>query len=350
MHFSRCVLALLVSVLTLGAASSALASAAVEADYSIVARWNVGGAGGWDYLTFDAAGNRLFITRAERVDVLDVKTGTIVGHIPETHGVHGVALAQDLKRGYTSNGKGNSITEFDLETLAAIRTVPITGDDPDTILYVAASRQLLTFNGHSHDISVFDAKTLAPVTTLKVPGTPEFGADDGAGHVFLNIESEPGQIVRIDMKALKVTDVWTTPGCDSPSGLALDSAQQHLFSVCDHKVMAITDARTGRQVAKVAIGLGPDAAAVDPATGLAFSSNRDGTLTIVGRDAGGHYKVLQSLATQLGARTMAYDPATRRVYLVTSEFGATPAATPEHPKPRPELKPGTFTVLVAAPH
>ena len=334
-------------VLSIGALSAFAAETAPA--HSIVERWKVGGTGSWDFLTLDAPSHRLFITRGERVDVLDTRTGSIVGHIPDTHGVHGVALAHDLKRGYTSNGKANTITEFDLETLAVLRTVPVKGDDPDPIFYLPSSQQVLAFNSHSHNINVFDAKSLKLVATVKVPGPPEFGVDDGAGHVFVNMESEPGELVRIDTKSLKVTATWKLPGCDSPTGLALDATHQHLFSVCDHNVMAVTDARTGHQVAQIPIGLGPDAAAFDPERGLTFISSRDGTLTIVGREPDGRYVVRQSLTTMVGAKTMAYDQETGRVYLESAEFGATPDATPENPKPRPEQKPGSFTVLVVAP-
>ena len=335
------------TLLSLAAALSATAVAAPA--YQITDRWQLGGTGGWDYLTVESARHRLFLSRGDHVDVVDTTSGKVVGRIGPTAGVHGVALAPDLGRGFTSNGKSNSITEFNLETLAVLRDVPIAGENPDAILYEAGHHRLYVFNGRSRDALVLDAGTLAIVKKLPMPDKPEFAQDDGHGHVYVNIESEHGQLLRIDTATLAIDAVWDLPGCASPSGLALDRAHQRLFSVCDGKVMAVTDAATGRQVARVAIGEGPDAVEYDAAQGLVFSSNGEGTLTVVRQDSADRYHVLTQLPTQKGARTMALDPATRRVYLVTAAFGAAPAATEEQPHPRPAILPDSFTVLVAAP-
>jgi YVTN family beta-propeller protein len=326
------------------------AVAAEPASYAVTDRWKLGGEGGWDYLTIDAPRHRLFITRGDRVDVVDVGSGEVIASIAGASGAHGVALAPDLRRGYVSNGRGNSVTEFDYDSLAVLRTVPVPGANPDAILYEPMAKRLYTFNGRSNDVTVFDAGTLAVIAKLPVPGKPEFAQTDGKGHVYANIETEPGQMVRIDAAKLVVDATWPLPGCNSPSGLALDSAHGRLFSVCDDRFMAVTDASTGKQVAHVAIGNGPDAAEYDAARGLVFSSNgADGTLTIVRQETPDRYGVAATLATQRGARTMAFDPASRRVYLATAEFGPAPAATPAAPHPRPPMVPGTFTVLVAAP-
>ncbi len=329
------------------AASSAAPTAA--ADYQITERWKLPGVGGWDYVTMDAAHHRLFVTRGDRVEVVDSSNGQIVGKIPGTSGVHGVALVPEHNRGYSSNGKANSVTEFDLDTLAVLREVPVAAMNPDAILYVAGHRQLYLFNGKSRDLVVLDAETLALVKKVPMPDKPEFAQDDGHGHVYVNIESEKGQIVRVDTDTLTVDATWALPGCATPTGLAIDRRHNRLFSVCDGKVMAVTDAKSGKQIARVAIGEGPDAAEFDEATGTVFSSNGEGTLTVVKQDTPDRYHVVATVTTQQGARTMTYDPTTRRVYLVTAEFGPVPAATPESPHPRPMPLPDTFTILVASP-
>ena len=343
------------STLLSAACAALLSSAAMSAEpaasspYQVVERWQVGGTGGWDYLTMDSARHRLFISRGDHVDVVDTTTGKVAGQIAGTSGVHGVALAPDRHRGYTSNGKANSVTEFDLDTLAVLREVPIPATNPDAILYEPAGGHVYTFNGKSHDALVLDAGTLAVVKKLPMPDKPEFAQDDGRGHVYVNIESEQGQLVRIDSRTLTVDATWTLPGCNSPSGLAIDRQHGRLFSVCDGGVMAVTDARTGRAVAKLRIGEGPDAAEFDAAHGLVFSSNGGGTLTVIHEDGPDRYRVVADVPTQKGARTMAFDPATRRVYLVTADFGPAPAPSADQPHPRPAQVPGTFTVLVVEP-
>jgi DNA-binding beta-propeller fold protein YncE len=331
------------------AAAFAGAPGAATPEYAIVASWKPGGAGGWDYLTMDSPRHRLFVTRGDHVEALDVDSGKVIGRIPATNGVHGVALAPDLNRGYTSNGRANTITEFNYDSLAVLREVPVPGVNPDAILYDPASRRLFTFNGRSKDATVYDASTLTVIAKLPMPDKPEFAVSDGKGRVFANIESEAGQIVAIDAAKATITATWPMPGCASPSGLAIDRAHERLFSVCDGKVMAVTDATSGRQVARLSIGEHPDAAEFDAADGLAFSSNGDGTLTVVRQESPDKYKVAATLTTQRGARTMAFDPTSRRIYLVTAEFGPPPPATAEQPHPRPAALPDSFTVLVAAP-
>jgi DNA-binding beta-propeller fold protein YncE len=324
-------------------------AAAAADDYSIVERWTTGGSGGWDYLAVDAPRQRLFVTRGDHVDVVDTRSGKLIGTIPGTAGVHGVALAPERRRGYTSNGRSNTVTEFDYDSLAVLRQAAVPGENPDAILFDAASQRLFTFNGRSKDATVFDPATLAVVATLPMPDKPEFAAADGHGQVFVNIESEVGQIVAIDARGAKVTATWPLPGCATPTGLAVDREHARLFSVCDGKVMAVTDATNGHPVARVAIGSGPDAAAYDPTRGLVFSSNGEGSLTVVRERSPDSYEVAETLQTQRGARTMALDPQSGRVYLVTAAFGPAPAATAEQPHPRPVPVPGSFTVLVAAP-
>lgn len=315
--------------------------------YTLLTSDRIGGPGGWDYLALDATGRRLYITRSDHVDVYDTEAAKVVGQVPGTAGVHGVALDPGRARGYTSNGRAGTVTVFDTATLKAIREVPVGGENPDAILYDPAGDKVYTFNGKSRDASVIDAATLEVVAHIALPGKPEFAATDGAGRIYVNIETEPGQLVVIDGATRTVRATWPLAGCDSPTGLALDAAHRRLFSVCDGSVMAVTDAQTGRAVARVKIGEGPDAAAYDPALGLVFSSNGDGTLSIVRQESPDRYVVAQTLATQRGARTMALDPRSHRVYLVTSDFGPAPAATAESPHPRPIQVPDTFTLHVA---
>lgn len=315
------------------------------ADMKIRDQWLLPGPVGWDYLTLDSSGSHLFVTRSTQVDVLDTHSGKVIATIPNTHGVHGIALAEGLKRGYASNGKSDSVTMFDLESFKVIQEAPVSGHNPDAILFDGEGQHLFTFNGRSSDVSVLTAGDLKVVATLKVPGKPEFAVADGRGQIFVNIETAPGQMVVIDTKTLAVKSVWELPGCVGPSGLAIDKAHRRLFSVCDDKVMVVTDAVSGKQVAKVAIGDGPDAVAYDAKRSLVLSSNGEGNLSIVHQDSPDEYTVVQTLATKQGARTMALDSATGTVYLVSAAFPAGPVS--EHT--RPQAIPNSFVVLKVSP-
>jgi DNA-binding beta-propeller fold protein YncE len=322
------------------------AAAAAAPKMEVLQHWKLGGAGGWDYLTLDDKG-RLFISRSTRVDVVNAVSGKIIGTIPDTQGVHGIALADALNRGFTSNGRANTVTAFDLATLKIIQEAKVSGRNPDAILYEPAGKHVFTFNGASKDATVLDAASLVVVATLPMPDKPEFAVKDGRGQIFVNIESDPGQMVVIDSKKLTVKSTWPLPGCNSPSGLAIDAAHRRLFSVCDGKVMAVTDAATGKQVALVPIGEHPDAAAYDKKRGLVYSSNGEGSLTVIHQDTADRYSVIETLPTQRGARTMTLDAASGKVYLVTADFGPAPAATAEQPRPRPALIPDSFVLLMA---
>jgi YVTN family beta-propeller protein len=329
-----------------GLTTALIAEGAAEPNMQVLQRWKLGGDGGWDYLTMDSANQRLFISRATRVDVVSIESGKLIGTVPDTQGVHGIALAPALKRGFTSNGRANTVTAFDLDTLKVIQEAKVSGRNPDAILYEPAGKHVFTFNGASKDVTVLDASSLAVLATIPVPDKPEFAAQDGRGRIFVNIESDPGQMVVIDTQTLKVKSTWPLPGCNSPSGLAIDSAHRRLFSVCDGKVMAVTDAVSGKQAALVPIGEHPDAAGYDQKRGIVFSSNGEGTLSVVRQDSPDRYSVVQTLPTQRGARTMALDAATGKVYLATAEFGTAPPATAEQPHPRPALIPDSFVLLV----
>jgi DNA-binding beta-propeller fold protein YncE len=330
-----------------GAFSACMCAAAAPATtYSVDARWTLGGTGGWDYLSVDAATHRLFVTRADHVDVVDIASGERIGAVQPTEGVHGVALAPALHKGYASNGRGDSVSVFDLATLATLKTVPIQGHNPDAIVFDAPSARVLTFNGRSHDATVIDAKTDAPIATIALSGKPEFAVSDG-GRVFVNIEDR-AELSVIDTRRAKLVATWPLAGCEEPSGLALDAKKQRLFSVCANGRLVVTDAKSGRHVAEVAIGQGPDAVAFDAERALVLSSNgEDGTLSVIHQDDADHYSVTATVPTQKSARTLALDPVSHRVFLAAAEFEPTPVPAAGQPKARPPLKADSFVILVA---
>jgi len=319
-------------------------SASAQKSFVVKDKWKVGGEGGWDYLTVDSAANRLYITHGGRVEVLDAGTGKVIGAITGLKGTHGVALDDAGKYGYISDGGANAVVVFDRGSLQTVTSIPA-GTNPDGIAFEPVTKTVWAFNGRSKDVTVIDTTTQKVIATVPLPGKPEFPVADGKGVIFDNIEDK-NVIVRLDAKAPKITATWSVSPCESPSGLAIDREGRRLFAVCDEKKMAVVDADSGKVIATPAIGDGPDAAAYDPKTKLAFSSNGAGTVTVVDA-SNSNFKVLQNLATQQGARTMALDSATGRIYVVTAEFGPRPAATESNPRPRPAIVPGSFTVIVA---
>jgi YVTN family beta-propeller protein len=330
----------LFSALTVTAALPAMA----QKSYTVQDKWKVGGEGGWDYLTADSAAHRLYITHGGRVEVLDSTSGKSIGAITGLKGTHGVALDDSGKYGYISDGGANEVVVFDRASLQKVASIPA-GTNPDGIAFEPVTKTVWAFNGRSKDVTVIDTASQKVIATVPLPGKPEFPVADGKGEVFDNIEDK-NEIVRLDAKAPKVTATWSIAPCESPSGLAIDREGRRLFAVCDEKKMAVVDANSGKVIATPAIGDGPDAAGYDPKTKLAYSSSGDGTLTVVDA-SNGSYRVVQNLATQPGARTMALDPATGKVYVVTAQFGPRPAATATNPRPRPSIVPDTFTVIVA---
>ena len=306
----------LIKPFLVGAALAACLSPATAAEpvhYAVQQRWDLGPATRWDYLAIDTQRNRLFVTRGDRLQVLDAASGKSVGEIPNTAGVHGVVFAQDLKLGFTSNGRANTVTVFDLDTLRVERELAVKGANPDAILYEPATRKLYTFNGKSKDVSVFDAASGKQVATIPVGGKPEFAATDGK-RVYVNIEDKD-EIVAIDAATDRVLSHWPLAGCDEPSGLALDTAHARLFSGCGNRAMMVTDSASGKVVARIAIGDHPDAAHYDAGTATVFSSNGAGTLSVVRQLDADHYAPAVEVPTVKGARTMAFDPASRRVFL-----------------------------------
>ena len=313
--------------------------------YKVTDKIKVGGEGGWDYLIADGASHRLYVSHATHVAVIDTKTNTVVGDIPNTLGVHGIALAPKLGRGYTSNGRANTVTVFDLKTLKMLDTVPVQGTNPDAILFDPYSERVFTFNGRSSNATAIDAKTNAVIGTIPLEGKPEFAVTDLHGKIYVNIEDK-SQVKEFDAKTLKVLSTWSLAPGEEPSGLAIDRKHSRLFSVCGNKMMIVLDAKSGKVVASVPTGAGTDAAAFDPGTEFAFASNGEGTLTVVHEDSPGKFSVVENVATQRGSRTMALDDVTHRLYLSGALFGATPAPTAERPRPRPSMEPDSFMVLV----
>lgn len=316
-------------------------------NYHATGKISLPGPGGWDYAAADSVNRKLYVSHATLVEVVDLDSGKVVGQIPNTNGVHGIAIADDLGRGFISAGRDNDVVIFDLKTLGTIGTAK-TGMNPDGILYEPTTQRVFTFNGRSKDATAIDAKTGNVLGTIALGGKPEFPAADGHGNVFVNIEDK-NEVVHLDPKTLAVKAHWSIAPAESPSGLAIDPESHRLFSVCDGKVLVVLDYDSGKVVARVPIGDGPDAVGFDPGTHLIFSSNgEDGTLTVIKEDSKNKFSVVSNVRTEKGARTLAIDLKTHKVYLPDAEFGPAPAATASNQHPRPAILPGTFKLLVVS--
>jgi DNA-binding beta-propeller fold protein YncE len=313
--------------------------------YHVVKSLKVGGDGGWDYLTADAEGRRLYVSRGTHVMVFDMDRDSLIADIPNTPGVHGVALARRLNRGFTSNGRDSSVTAFDLKTLQPISVVRITGRNPDAITYDSVSNRVFAFNGATSNASVIDASTLQQVGTIELGGKPETGVPDGNGMLYVNIEDK-GEVVAIDTRAMSAKAHYSLAPCEEPTGMARDKVRGRLIIGCGNSTMAIMDEKTGKLITTLKVGAGVDAAGFDPSSQLAFTSNGEGTLSVVRQNADGTFTSVATVPTQRGARTMALDPKTHKIYMSTAEFGPAPAPTADRPRPRPPMIPGSFTVLV----
>jgi DNA-binding beta-propeller fold protein YncE len=313
--------------------------------YHLLKKFVLGGEGGWDLLTFDAAANRLYIPRGTHVMVVDPDSGAIVGDIPNTPRVHGVAVAPEFGKGFTSNGGDGTVTIFDLKTLKTLGQLKA-GKNPDAIIYDPASKRIFCFNGASNDVTAIDAKTGTVAGTLALRGKPELAVADEHGKIFVNLEDKSA-VVEFDARKLTLDATWPLAPGEEPTGIALDRKHHRLFAACGNKLMAVLNADNGKLVTTFPIGSGPDGAAFDSERQLAFSPNgADGTLTVGHEDSPDKISVLENVATQKGARTMELDEHSHRVFLVTAEFGPTPAPTADRPRPRPPMIPGSFTLLV----
>jgi DNA-binding beta-propeller fold protein YncE len=312
--------------------------------YHLLKKIEVGGEGGWDYLFADSDAHRLYVSHATKVVVIDTDKDIVIGEIPNTNGVHGIAVAEDLGRGFISDGRDDAVTIFDLKTLKTLDTVKV-GKNPDAIIYDPASKRVFTFNGRSADATAIDAETGKIAGTIALGGKPEFATSDGKGNVFVNIEDK-SEVIELDAQKLTVKAHWPIAPGEEASGMAIDHKNHRLFIVCSNKKMIVMNAESGKVVADLPTGDGTDAAGFDPETKMAFSSNGEGTLTVIREDSKDKYSVVENVATQRGARTMTLDAKTHKIYLPTAQYGPAPAPTAERPRPRPSILPNTFVILV----
>ena len=313
-------------------------------NYHITKQIKLSGDDGWDYLSVDAKAKKLYVSHGTKVQVVDLVKEVEVGAIPNTLGVHGIAIASDMGKGFISNGKDSSVTVFDLKTFATIEKISISGRNPDAILYDQFTHRVITFNGKSKNATVINAKTNKEEATIPMNGSPEFAVTNGKGYIYVNVEDK-NLVNRINISTMKVDASWAIGQGDEPSGLAFDVENQRLFLVCSNKMMVVMDAGNGKVIQTLPIGENADAVVFDPITKLAFSSNGEGTLTVVHEDDPDHFKVVQTVTTQKGAKTIAMDSDTHKLYLSTAEF------EPQQPsadgqKHRRKIKPGTFLILV----
>jgi DNA-binding beta-propeller fold protein YncE len=335
------IFALFASVLIGGAALAG------PSGYHVAKSYKVGGEGGWDYLTVDSKARRVYISRGTHVMVVDADTGAVVGDIPNTNGVHGIAIAPEFDKGFISDGRDNNISIFDLKSLKILGTA-VTGKNPDAIIYDPASKRVFSFNGTSKDATAVDARTNNVAGTIALGGKPEAAVADGKGHIFVNIE-DTSEIAEFDANKLTIDKRWKISPGDGPSGLGMDLKTRRLFSVCGNKMMVVSNADSGQVVTTVPIGAGSDGATFDPGTAYAFSTNGgDGTLTVVHEDSPDKYSVVENVPTLRRARTIALDEKTHSIYTITAEFGQAPAPTTEQPRPRAPMLPGSFTLLVVS--
>ena len=315
-----------------------------QSNYRVINRIPVEGNGGWDYITMDEAASRLYVSHENEMNVVDIATQKVIGIVPDTKGVHGIALASDLNKGFISNGRDTSVTVIDLKTLKLIAKIKVTGNNPDAIMYDALSHKVFTFNGRSSNSTVIDANTNRVIGTIKLIGKPEFPVNDLKGRIYVNIEDK-NSISVININTLKVEKTWSIAPGESPSGLAIDLKNHRLFSVCENKLMVVVDYMTGKIISTLKIGEGVDGVSFDPGLNRVYSSNGEGTMTVVQEKDANTFVVLENVRTQKGARTITVNTKTHRLYLPTAEYSAAPAPTNDNPHPRTSVKPGTFTVL-----
>jgi DNA-binding beta-propeller fold protein YncE len=316
--------------------------------YHVVRRMPVGGDGSWDYLTIDPDAHRIYLSRSTHTMIVDEIGGKVIGDLADTKGVHGIALAPELGKGYTSNGGEAMVTVFDLKTMQPTTKIKTTGNGPDSIIYDPMTKRVFTFNGQSANSTAIDATTGQVAGTVTLTGKPETPVLDGKGSIFVNIEDK-NQLIEFDTKSLAVKNTWSIEPCTSPSGIAMDRVHRRLFLGCDNKIMGIVNADTGKMVATPAMCDGVDANGFDPSSGLAFASCREGVLSVIHEDSPDKYSVVANVNTQAGARTMALDPKTHHVFVVTADFSAAAAPTADNPRPRPQMIPNSFVILELAP-
>lgn len=315
-----------------------------QSAYKITNKIQLGGAGGWDYLTVDDVADRLYASHATQVMVVDIKKGVLIGSISDTKCVHGIAIATDLNKGFVSCGRDSSVAVFDLKTLNVTARVKISGRNPDAILYDPYKHLIFTFNGGSSNSTVMDAKSDKIITTIPLAGKPEFSASDGKGKVYVYIEDR-SIVPEINVNTLNVENTWPLALGEEPSGLALDNVNHRLFMVCSNKLIVVMNALTGKVITTLPIGTRCDGAAFDPGNKRAYSSNGDGTMTVVKEVTPESFKVLENVTTQTGARTIACDKLTHALYLQSALYEPQASGSTD----RPILKPESFMILEIKP-
>jgi len=319
-------------------------SNAQSTGFQVLKRTVIGGEGGWDYLSVDAENRRLYVSHSTKVEVLNADTHERIGEIPNLQGVHGVIVVPSKGRGITSNGRTNNATIFDCKTLAVIAEVP-TGKNPDALFYDAFSDRVYLFNHSGGDATVVDLGEAKVTGTVVLGGTAvEAGTSDGKGTIFVNLE-DVHEVVSFDTKTLTVKNRWKLAPGEEPTGLAIDTKTHRLFSVCHNEKMIVLDSDNGKLVAQVPIGKRVDGVVFDPTSQLAFSSNGEGSVTIVKEISANEFTVIETVKTELGARTIALDSKTHHVFVSTAQYGTAPEPTTENPRPRPPVIPGTFMIL-----
>jgi len=308
--------------------------------YQIIRTYPVGGDGSWDYIVPDSPTHRLFIGRQDRVMVVDEETGALLGNVTGIKGAHGTAIAGSTGRGFATSGQDASVVMFDLTSFKPLGRIAA-AEDADAIIYDAASKRVFTFNGDAHSSTVIDAAAGTRITDISLGGKPEYGASAGDGKVYANL-TDTSEIVEIDAKNAAVLRRWPTAPCKQPVAMAIDPAHHRLFSGCRSGVMAVSDYQAGKMIATAPIGTGVDGAAFDAASGNAFASSADGTLTVIHQDSPDQYSVVQTLQTAVGSRNMGLDPANHRIFIAAAKFDAAPA----NGRGRGPMVPGSFSVLV----
>ncbi len=316
---------------------AAAAAATAAEGYQQLKKVPVPGDGGWDYVTVDDANRRVYVSHGTEVVVLDADTYEIKGKIPDTKGVHGVAVAPEFDRGFTSNGQADTVTVFELKTLKTVGTVE-TGKKPDAIMYDPATQRVFAFNGGGKSVTAIDAKEGKAVGTLDLGGQPEFAASDGTGNVFVNLEDK-NTVVKFDGRKLEVKERWPLAPGETPTGLALDRKNRRLFVGCRSKALVVMNADDGKVVTTQPIGERVDACAFDPETGLVYASCGDGTVSVFHQDGPDKYSAVETVKTQAGSKTMGLDPKTHNLFIPAADFKAQGGG-------RPTMVPGTFAVLV----
>ncbi len=314
-----------------------------QSGYKVIKKVNVPGDGRWDFITFDSESRKVYLSHGTVMQVVDIDKETVIGEVKNTPGIHGIAIAREVGKGFTSNGKDSTVTVFDLTTLATLKTIKIAGSNPDHIIYDSFSKNIFVFNNKSGDVSIIDPAQLKVLKTVKLGGMPELAVSDGNGNIYLNLEDK-SELIKFDAKTYEVKARWPLAPGEEPTGIALDLKNKRLFTGCA-KLLIVVNAETGKVITKLPIGDKVDGVAFDPVTMQIFTSNGEGTVTVIQQESADSYKVLENLPTTPGAKTIALDEAKHLVYIPVADLTIPPATT-ETPNPRSKVKPNTFGVLV----